>query len=168
MRKQIFGRQFKRDIHERKALFKSLMSELVLRGRITTTHEKAQSIRPSVEKLVTKAKKNGKSTANLVGLELFPNAIEKLISDIAPRFKDRPGGYTRIIKLSRRVTDGASQSIIEWVEPSLELKTQSSKLDTKTKEEKKMSSKKLQAKPAKKEAKTAKKEPKKAAKAVKK
>lgn len=116
MRNKIFGRQFKRDTNERKALFKSLMSALILMDRIKTTHEKAKAIQGSVEKLVTKAKKKGESSKREMGQYLTEPAIEKLIADIVPRFSKRPGGYTRIIKMQKRLSDKAHMSIIEWVE----------------------------------------------------
>lgn len=116
MRKNVFGRQLKRDANERKALFKGLMSSLVLKERIKTTEEKAKAIKGQIEKLVTKAKKRGKNVRNLFGKDLMPDAIEKLINEVAPRFEKRPGGYTRIIKLGRRFSDNANMVVLEWTE----------------------------------------------------
>lgn len=117
MRKQVFGRHLKRDTNERKALFKSLASSLVLHERIETTEEKAKAIKGQVEKMVTKAKKNNSNhTADLLRAHLSHEALVKLMSDIAPRFSDRPGGYTRIIKKGNRFSDNASMVFIEWVE----------------------------------------------------
>lgn len=116
MKKQVFGRRLKRDINERKALFKSLMSSLVLQERIKTTEAKAKAIRARIEKLVTEAKKKGEQAANLFGLYLSPVAIDKLISDVAPRFEKRSGGYTRILRLGSRFSDNASMVLMEWVE----------------------------------------------------
>lgn len=127
MRKNVFGRQLKRDKNERKALFKSLMSALVLKERIKTTEEKAKAIRGQVEKLVTKAKKKGEAASSLLSSHLLPVAVEKMIKNVAPRFQNRPGGYTRIVKLGRRFGDNARMVLMEWVEPS-EFKVQSSKL----------------------------------------
>lgn len=118
MKKNVFGRQFKRDTNERKALFKSLMSALVLKERIKTTEEKAKAIRGQVEKLVTKAKQKGESASSLLSSHLLPAAVEKLISDIAPRFQNHPGGYTRIVKLGRRFGDNARIVLMEWTELS--------------------------------------------------
>lgn len=120
MRKNVFGRQFKRDANERKALFKGLMSSLVLSERIKTTEEKAKAIRPQVEKLVTKAKKGGTHVEALLSPHLTKEAMQKMVADIAPRFTNRPGGYTRIVHIRRRFNDDASVVLIEWVEkPSL-------------------------------------------------
>lgn len=114
MRKNVFGRQLKRDTNERKALFKSLMSALVLKERIKTTEEKARAIRGQVEKLVTKAKIKGEAARSILSAYLLPNALDKMIKEIAPRFKERPGGYTRIIKLGRRFGDDAMMVLMEW------------------------------------------------------
>lgn len=116
MRKNVFGRNFKRDTNERKALFKSLMSSLVLEERIKTTEEKAKAIKGQVEKLVTKAKKGGTHVESLLSPHLNAKAIKKMTTEIAPRFSERPGGYTRIIRLDRRFSDNASIVLIEWVE----------------------------------------------------
>ncbi len=115
MRKQVFGRKFKRDKNERKALFNGLISAMILKGRIETTEQKAKSIKPELEKLVTKAKK-GESAKRLLQKKLKPHEIEKMITQIGPGFKNRPGGYTRIIKTGHRFNDDASMVILEWVE----------------------------------------------------
>lgn len=117
MKKQVFGRQLKRDTNERKALFKGLVSSLTMYERIETTEEKAKSIRGHVEKLVTKAKKNDSVHArSLLQAYLTHEALQKMLTDIAPRFVDRPGGYTRILKIGNRFSDNASMVIMEWVE----------------------------------------------------
>jgi large subunit ribosomal protein L17 len=116
MKKNVFGRQFKRDHNERKALFKGLMTSLVLHERIETTEEKAKAIKGSVEKLVTKAVKQGAASERLLLPYLHEDAVKKMITDIAPRFMTRPGGYTRIIRIGRRFNDDASMVVIEWVE----------------------------------------------------
>lgn len=115
MKKQVFGRKFKRDKNERKALFSGLISSVIVKGRISTTLEKAKAIQPDLEKLVTKAKK-GESARIELTKSLKPFEIDKLINDIAPVFKDRNGGYTRIIKTGKRFNDNASTAIIEWVD----------------------------------------------------
>lgn len=116
MRKNVFGRKFKRDKNERKALLKSLMSSFVLVERIKTTEQKAKAIKGQIEKLVTLANKEKDARRNLFDKYLAPRAFEKLIRDVAPRFKQRPGGYTRIIRVGRRTTDSASLVMLEWVE----------------------------------------------------
>lgn len=116
MRKQVFGRQFKRDKNERKALFSGLISSMILKGRITTTLEKAKSIKPSIEKMVTKAKKDEETARRLLQSELKPFEIDKMVTQIAPGFKNRAGGYIRIIKTGRRFSDNALMAILEWSE----------------------------------------------------
>ncbi len=117
MRKKVFGRQLKRDTNERKALFRGLATSLVLHESIKTTEEKAKAVKSYIEKLVTKAKKNNSLHAErLLQKHLPSTAIKKLIYEIAPRFKTRPGGYTRIIKIGQRLSDNAPMVILEWVE----------------------------------------------------
>lgn len=127
MKKNIFGRQLKRDVNERKALFKNLMTSLVLHDRIQTTEAKAKAIKSSVEKLVTKAKKKGVNATSELLPFLYKDAVKKMLNDIAPRFADRAGGYTRIIKLGHRFGDDASTVIMEWVEGNKKLEVDNSK-----------------------------------------
>lgn len=116
MKKHVFGRQLKRDANERKALFKGLITELVLHETITTTQQKAEAIRSRAEKLVTKAKKRKSEAKQFLTPYLSDLAAEKVIKELSNRFADRPGGYTRIIKLGTRFSDNAPMAIIEWVE----------------------------------------------------
>jgi large subunit ribosomal protein L17 len=116
MKKNVFGRKFKRDVNERKALFKSLMSSLVLQERIKTTEAKAKSIKGDVDKLITTVKKNQDNARRFLAKSLHPDALEKLVTKVAPRFKNRQGGYTRIIRLGKRVSDHAQMVVMEWVE----------------------------------------------------
>ncbi len=118
MKKSIFGKKLKRDKNERKALFKSLMSSLVLNESIKTTQAKAKAVKPEVEKLVTLAKKGTNSSIQKIQASLSHIALDKFISYTAPRFKDRNGGYTRIIKLGERFGDRANLVVLEWVEKS--------------------------------------------------
>lgn len=116
MKKHVFGRHFKRDANERKALFKNLLTSLVIEERITTTEAKAKAIKAAADKLVTKAKKGGSDAFRSLAPDVRYDAVAKLINTIAPRFTDRNGGYTRIIKLGhRRVADNAPQVVMEWV-----------------------------------------------------
>ena len=115
MRKKVFGRQFKRDTNERKALFKGLMSDLVMKESIKTTLPKAKSIKGQVEKLITKAKVRGTESRAFIQPFVSSQAVDKIITDLAVRFADRPGGYTRIVKLGSRFSDNADMAMIEWV-----------------------------------------------------
>jgi large subunit ribosomal protein L17 len=116
MKKNVFGRHFKRDINERKALFKGLFNELVMHEQITTTVQKAKAIRGQVEKLITKAKRRKEEARQFIQPYLSAEAADKIITQLAPRFADRQGGYTRIIKLGERFSDNAAMAMIEWVD----------------------------------------------------
>ncbi len=115
MRKNVFGRQLKRDANERKALFKNLISLLILNERIKTTQEKAKAIKGEVDKIITKAKK-GEPARRMLEIELLRKAVDKAIGDIGPRFANRKSGYSRIIKIGRRLSDNAEMVLMELVE----------------------------------------------------
>lgn len=115
MRKRIVKRKFNRERSQRKALLSSLISELFLKEKIKTTETKAKEMRRFAEKMITKAKKGGLSQRRLLLKSLNPDVVKKLVDVIAPKYKERPGGYTRIIKLGPRVSDGALMAFIELV-----------------------------------------------------
>ena len=118
MRHLKHGRKLGRNATHRIALLRNLARALIHHGRITTTVEKAKSLRPFVEKLVTLTKKKNALHARRLALAKLPDkeVISKLFSDLGPRFADRPGGYTRIIKLHmRRLGDGGKTAIIEFL-----------------------------------------------------
>jgi large subunit ribosomal protein L17 len=117
MRKQVFGRKFKRTTNQRKALFSGLISSMILKGRISTTYEKAKAIKPDLEKMVTKAKKDEATARRLLKNSLKPYEIDLMITKIGPAFKSRAGGYTRIIKTGKRFNDDAAMVVMEWTEP---------------------------------------------------
>lgn len=116
MRKRIFGRRFKRDSHTRKALFQGLMRSMVIHGRIETTEAKAKSMKGKLEKLVTKAIKRGETAKTELIRYFEEDLVNALITQIAPKFQGRPGGYTRIIRLGNRKKDDAPMVLLEWVE----------------------------------------------------
>ncbi len=126
MKKRIFGRKFKRDANERKALFKNLLTSLVIHERIRTSEAKAKAIKSSADKLITSAKK-GKAGTRALESKVNGTVVPKLINDLAPRFAKRNGGYTRIVKVGKkRVADNASMAFIEWTEKKLESKVEGS------------------------------------------
>ena len=128
MRKNVFGRQFKRDANERKSLFKSLLSALILEGRIKTTIAKAKAIKGRADRIITHAKK-GEAAEQLLKSYLPQDAIKRVISQIAPRFAKRQGGYTRITRIGRRFSDRAPMVFLEWTEKSnSEFRVQNSEL----------------------------------------
>jgi large subunit ribosomal protein L17 len=126
MRHRVAGRHLSRDSAQRRALFRNLMTELFRHGRITTTKAKALAIRADAEKLVTLAKHGAAKREaqqgdvherRLVAAVLTDPAItKKLFDDIAPRFMQRPGGYTRMLKLGKRQGDAADMVILELVD----------------------------------------------------
>ena len=104
---------FSRKFNARKALFRGLIVSLVEHGRIKTTVTKAKEIRRHVEKAITVGKKDDLATRRLL-LSRIPHehVVDKIVSDISKRFFDRPGGYTRIIKIGRRPGDTSEMAFI--------------------------------------------------------
>ena len=112
-RKQVRTLSRKKD--QRKALLKGLVRSLLLHEKIETTEAKAKETRPLAEKFITKAKKGDISARRYIGRFFSKEITKKLVDDIAPRYKERQGGYTRIIKLGPRTSDGVKTVIIELV-----------------------------------------------------
>lgn len=96
---------------------KGLALSLINHGRIKTTEAKAKELRPFIEKLVTRAKSSDLASRRITISRLMNRAPEtkKLFEEIAPKFKDVSGGYTRILKLPPRISDGAKMALIEFV-----------------------------------------------------
>lgn len=109
-------RKFGREKDQRNALMKSLMRNLVRDEQIITTLPKAKSLRPMIEKLVTKAKTGTLASRRLVIARIGSEVeTKKLFDTIAPKYKTRSGGYTRIVKLPRRELDAAPMAVIQFV-----------------------------------------------------
>ncbi|MBI2064564.1 MAG: 50S ribosomal protein L17 [Candidatus Yanofskybacteria bacterium] len=108
------NRKFGRVKNQRKALYKALATALIENGKIKTTAAKAKSLSQFADKLVTQAKKGNLASRKLVGYDLGDKAIKKLMNDIGPKFKDKKGGYTKVLRLGRRISDGAEMAIIEF------------------------------------------------------
>jgi len=115
MRKLKKGRKFSRERDQRKQLLKALTRELFLREKIKTTEERAKELRSFAEKYVSRAKKGDLASRRYLLRFLSKNIVKKLVAEIAPRYKERKGGYTRIIKLGPRENDGAKMAIIELI-----------------------------------------------------
>lgn len=110
-------RKLGRTTRHREALLANLVISLINHSRIKTTLAKAKSVRPLAEQLVTLGKKGSLHHRRLAIAKLGQSeAVSKLFKDIAPKFKERNGGYTRIIKLGPRDSDSAPTAFIEWVE----------------------------------------------------
>lgn len=117
MRHHNKNRKFGRKKDVRNALMKSLAISLVRHEKIKTTEAKAKELRPMIEKLVTRANDGTLASRNIIRARLMNQNPEtkKLADVIAPQYKDRNGGYTRITKLPQRLSDGAKMAIIEFV-----------------------------------------------------
>jgi len=115
MKKQKKGRKLSLKRDQRKALLKSLTTALILKEKIKTTEAKAKELSKLIEKLITKAKKGDLASIKLLNNFLAPQIVKKLITKIASEYKERKGGYTRIIKLEPRKSDAAKMAIIELV-----------------------------------------------------
>lgn len=122
-------RKLGRRSDQRKALIRDLLTDLIINERITTTEAKAKELRKFADKMVTLGKKQDlnarRKAAQLIRFEAAEvdengkttqNALQKLFDVIAPRFKERNGGYTRVLKLENRQGDNAPMAIIEFVE----------------------------------------------------
>lgn len=110
-------RKFGREKNQRVAFIRGLLINLIRHGRIETTLARAKEIRPFVERLVTLAKEDTVARRRLVASRLINQADEtaKLFSEYAPKYKEVSGGYTRILKLPTRISDGAEKAVIEFV-----------------------------------------------------
>ncbi len=116
MRHQVSGKKLGRNTSQRKALLRSLVTSFVEKERIRTTLAKAKATRPIAEKMITLAKTNSLHTRRQALQYIYKKeAVKKLFEDIGPRFMERPGGYTRIIKLGPRAGDGAEMALLELV-----------------------------------------------------
>lgn len=116
MRHQRVMKKFGRSTEHRKALMKSLVTNLILAESIKTTLPKAKEARKDAEKMVTIARKGGLAARRLAASRLQqPKAVQKLFDKIVPAMEGRNGGYTRIIKLGARKGDAAEMCILQWV-----------------------------------------------------
>lgn len=109
------GRKFGRVKSQREALLQSLAVNLIMHNKIKTTTPKAKELRPFIERQISYAKKGGVLGIRQVKKTLSSVAAEKLVKEIAPRYMNRNGGYTRIIKGLKRPGDAAEMSIIEFI-----------------------------------------------------
>tara|TARA_Y100001935_G_scaffold220468_1_gene194205 strand:+ start:6 stop:443 length:438 start_codon:yes stop_codon:yes gene_type:complete len=123
MRHNIKNKKLNRTSSHRKALLMNLSNSLIKHEQITTTLIKAKELRPFVEKILTMGKKADLMSRRRVVSVLQDKKMTKKIFDIlAPRYKDRNGGYTRIIKLGNRFGDNAPTAVIEFVDRDIEAK----------------------------------------------
>lgn len=138
MRHRVSGRRLGRDTAHRKALRKNMIAELLIHEEILTTEAKARMLRPAAEKIITLAKRGlakddpaqtvharrlaaarlarFREVANEDGYVEEVDVVKKLFDDIAPRYADRPGGYTRVVKIGKRSGDNADMAMIMLVD----------------------------------------------------
>jgi large subunit ribosomal protein L17 len=117
MQHQRSHRTLGRDRDERRALLRGLSVSLMQHGKIVTTHAKAKELRPFIEKLITKAKTNTVASRRGIAAQLGAGTeatVSKMITEVAPKYATRSGGYTRIVKLGR-TTAGRDEAVIELV-----------------------------------------------------
>ena len=120
MRHRVHGRKLGRTSSHRKALFRNQLTALFTHERIITTVAKAKELRPIAERMVTLARTGTLAARRRVGAMISDKEIaRRLFDEIAPRFADRPGGYTRIMRLGRRHGDNAELAIIEFIDYEL-------------------------------------------------
>lgn len=105
-----FGRVRK----QRQALAVALMTALIDHGRITTTKPKAKMLSTTMDKMITMAKKQNLASRRILLSRLGEKAVDKLMKEITPRFNETHGGYTRVMRLERRKSDGSQMAIIEF------------------------------------------------------
>jgi large subunit ribosomal protein L17 len=116
MRHQLQGRKLGRTSAHLDALLRNLVTSLVEKERILTTVAKAKEARPLAEKMITLAKKDTlQARRRALAVLTKEEAVTKLFADIGPRFSERPGGYTRVVKAGLRHGDGASLALLELV-----------------------------------------------------
>ncbi len=116
MRHKVAGRSLSRSTGHRKALFRNLVTELLAYEKIKTTEAKAKEIRGMAEKMITLGKNGGlDARRRLLAFIYDKKVVDKVFNDLAQRYAERPGGYTRITKLGRRLGDGADMVKLELV-----------------------------------------------------
>ncbi|MBL9068389.1 MAG: 50S ribosomal protein L17 [Sphingopyxis sp.] len=127
MRHKSGGRKLQRTSAHRIAMFRNMSASLIKHEQITTTVAKAKELRPYIEKLITLAKRGGLANRRLAQSRLMDDTqLKKLFDVLAERYKDRNGGYTRIIKAGIRASDAAPIAIIEFVDRDVDAKGQDS------------------------------------------
>lgn len=123
MRHGIAGRKLSKTTSHRKAMFSNMANALIKHEQIKTTLPKAKELRPIVEKLVTLGKKGGVANRRLAFAQLRDDAmVTKLFTTLADRYKDRQGGYCRVLKAGFRYGDAAAMGVIELVDRDVEAK----------------------------------------------
>jgi large subunit ribosomal protein L17 len=108
-------KQLSRKKNQRNALVKTLAVSLIKYEKITTTEIKAKVLKPFVEKLITKGKDGSLNSRRIIASKIGEISANKIVKVLAPKYKDRNGGYLRIIKIKTRLSDGSKMGQIEFV-----------------------------------------------------
>ena len=117
MRHRRSGKKLGRDSAHRKALYSNLAGAVIEHGRIKTTQAKAKAVKPFAEQMITLGKRGDLHARRLALAELrSQDVVHQLFAEVAPRFAERPGGYTRIVKLGPRLGDAAEMVYLELVD----------------------------------------------------
>ena len=117
MRHQRSGKKLGRDSAHRKALYANLAGALIEHGRIKTTEAKAKAVKPMAEKMITLGRRGDiHARRQAIAFLRSQDVVHKLFSEVAPRFADRPGGYSRIVKIGTRQGDAAEMVYLELVD----------------------------------------------------
>ena len=117
MRHRIAGRKLGRPTEHRMAMYRNLVTDLLRYEGITTTEAKAKEVRPLADKMISLGKRGGlPSRRQALAFITDKKVVEKIFTDLAPRYADRPGGYTRIAKLGPRLGDGAPMARLELMQ----------------------------------------------------
>jgi large subunit ribosomal protein L17 len=130
MKHRVYGRKLGRNASQRRALWRGLITDLFRYDRIQTTEAKARSMRGDAEHLISIARRSMAEGGNPVHARRLaarvltdPNVTKRLFDEIAPRFVDRAGGYTRLVKVGQRLGDGAEMAVLELVEKPAKAET---------------------------------------------
>jgi large subunit ribosomal protein L17 len=110
------NRKFGRETKQRRELMRDLELALIQNGKIITTEAKAKSLRPEIEKTITMSRSGTLATKRYLASKFGNKAAKKLLSEIVPKFTNKNGGYTRIIHMPRRISDGSKMATIEFIE----------------------------------------------------
>ena len=128
MRHLVSGSKLGKDPAHRRSVLRNLVTNLIEKERIQTTIRRAKAARPLAERMITLGKRDSLHTRRQAAAFLLtPGATQKLFKDLAPRFADRPGGYTRIIRVGWRIGDGAELAILEFIGSELKKKDKKTK-----------------------------------------
>jgi large subunit ribosomal protein L17 len=137
MRHRVKGKQLRRDTSHRRALLRNLVTSFLEKERIRASLAKAKAARPLAEKMITLAKRNTLNARRRAIRFIFREAVvKKLFNELGPRFSERPGGYTRIVKIGPRRGDGADMAMLELIGTEFKKKEKKKRLKEKLKEAK--------------------------------